>query len=317
MSEHLFVSSSFQKQLDGVSLVGQGGSVQERLTKQSIPGFYTDDLNVPDKTFQQLINEGYLYLNGGGIKLSSKGQNLEGALVVSSDVTSVPAEALARSNFTELILPDSITLIRDAAFFAMPKLKRLVFPSSVVLRYEEGGGIVSNCRYLEEVEMPSTISNSVMSGSYGAYGGYSHIEEDYETYTGNGPYIPQVMFSGCLKLKSIVIPEGIKLIDSRAFSCCYSLQSVTLPQSLIEIKSEAFAANPRDLRDFVGYITQEEVQLQNVVIPGNVRYVSGDAFIGWKHVTVVDENHLRYYTGLGESGKNMPSAPPFGADSYD
>ncbi len=52
--------------------------------------------------------------------------------------------------------------------------------------------------------------------------------------------IPLGIFSGCSKLKSFVIPEGIKVIDNSAFYNCAAIESITLPDSLEAINDYAF-----------------------------------------------------------------------------
>ena len=48
-------------------------------------------------------------------------------------------------------------------------------------------------------------------------------------------------FSGCTALKSVTLPEGVKVIENTAFSHCTSLESITIPMSLTEIERYAFS----------------------------------------------------------------------------
>ena len=48
-------------------------------------------------------------------------------------------------------------------------------------------------------------------------------------------------FYGCTTLKSIVIPDGVSVIENSAFSGCSSLTSVKLPASVVKIEAEAFS----------------------------------------------------------------------------
>ena len=47
-------------------------------------------------------------------------------------------------------------------------------------------------------------------------------------------------FSGCSSLTEVTIPEGVTVIDSRAFYGCTALESVTIPESVTEIGSYVF-----------------------------------------------------------------------------
>ena len=48
-----------------------------------------------------------------------------------------------------------------------------------------------------------------------------------------------MLFAVCDKLKSVIIPEGIKTIDSNVFYECNNLEMIVLPSSVIEIKELA------------------------------------------------------------------------------
>ena len=69
-------------------------------------------------------------------------------------------------------------------------------------------------------------------------------------------------FYGC-PIKSILLPESIREIGSRAFYSCKQLQSITLPSSLEFIDSEAFS---------------HCIQLQSISIPSNVNSIAWGCF---------------------------------------
>lgn len=52
--------------------------------------------------------------------------------------------------------------------------------------------------------------------------------------------IPSSIFSGCIALKSVTIPEGVTSIGAYAFNNCRSLSSLTIPASVTSIGSKAF-----------------------------------------------------------------------------
>lgn len=52
--------------------------------------------------------------------------------------------------------------------------------------------------------------------------------------------IPSSIFSGCIALKSVTIPEGVTSIGAYAFNNCRSLSSLTIPASVTSIGNKAF-----------------------------------------------------------------------------
>ena len=66
-----------------------------------------------------------------------------------------------------------------------------------------------------------------------------------------------------LKVKSIVIPEGIETIGKSAFSVCYALEKITLPNSLKTIEASAFDTC---------------FSLKTINIPDNITSIPSDLF---------------------------------------
>ncbi len=61
------------------------------------------------------------------------------------------------------------------------------------------------------------------------------------TYNGKPvKYIGENAFSGCEKLTSVTIPEGIEEIESYAFSGCEKLEHISIPNSITSIDFNAF-----------------------------------------------------------------------------
>lgn len=88
------------------------------------------------------------------------------------------------------------------------------------------------------------------------------------TYNGkNYPvtFIDEGAFLSCTGLKSVVMPNTIKMIQKRAFNGCSSLTSLTLPDGLVTIGSQAFD-------DCTG--------LTSLIIPSSVNYIDDWAFRG-------------------------------------
>lgn len=73
------------------------------------------------------------------------------------------------------------------------------------------------------------------------------------------------MFENCYGLKTIVIPEGIESINTKAFMHCSSLEEITLPSTVKYIYSEAFA-----------FCTS----LKKIVLPEGLISIDDKAFVG-------------------------------------
>lgn len=72
-------------------------------------------------------------------------------------------------------------------------------------------------------------------------------------------------FRGCYNLKTISLPNGLKSIGERAFAKCDKLQSISIPKSVESIGKEAF---------------DECVELSDICLPDEVKNIEENAFKG-------------------------------------
>ena len=79
-------------------------------------------------------------------------------------------------------------------------------------------------------------------------------------------------------LKNVIIPYGVKYINSTAFGLCLNFKSVVIPNTVTRIEDSTFAASDR---------------LSAVVIPSNVEYIDETAF---------ESSRLQFMTIYGISG---------------
>lgn len=106
-----------------------------------------------------------------------------------------------------LVIPDSVTSIGDRAFARCYKLLGVELGSSVQSIPDEA---FLMCSKLSSITIGSAES------------------------------IGKDAFSGCLVLKSVKLPENLRVINSGAFRDCISLGSIALPDSVEKISAEAF-----------------------------------------------------------------------------
>jgi hypothetical protein len=141
--------------------------------------------------------------NGGAITIPS---NLGGNTVIA-----IGENAFNNYNghlVTSVIIPSSVAVIEDFAFFY--------------------------CRALTSVTIGSGV-NSIGSFTFGSCASLTHVDiPDSVTTIGGAAFIY------CTNLTSVTIGSGVYLIDSSAFSECWSLTHVEIPDSVTTIGDNAF-----------------------------------------------------------------------------
>ena len=153
------------------------------------------------------------------------------------------------------------TSIGDMSFENCTKLSSIVLPNTLV---ELGTYVFSGCTLLNNIKMPSNpieITNTFIYGS-GYYNDAKNWENgilyvDNYLITTNNDLLNQESINvkeGTIviainaftnngkNLKSIVLPEGLKIIGSSAFSSLSSLSKINIPSSVISIGNNAFGS---------------------------------------------------------------------------
>lgn len=141
------------------------------------------------------------------------------------------------SSLTSIVIPDSVTTIREFAFSGCISLQYNQYgnakylgnnkhPYQFLIEAENeyiractihestkviGNRAFYNCSWLTSVVIPKGITN-----------------------------IAKEAFYNCSSLKSVVISEGVTDIGEEAFSNCYALESIVIPASIMSIEQGAF-----------------------------------------------------------------------------
>ena len=114
---------------------------------------------------------------------------------------------------TKFVIPESVTKIGEHAFAFCDMLEKIIFPDN--LETLPLGGAVENCPALKKIHLPE------------------HLKE-----------IPECFAGDCTGLEEIIIPESVTRIHALAFNCCENLKSVKLPSGLTYIGNGAFSGCP-------------------------------------------------------------------------
>ena len=153
-----------------------------------------------------------------------------------------------------LVMPNSVTRIRDYVFCGWCGLTNVTLPDAVT---SIGRYAFYNCNGLTSVTIPDSVTS-----------------------------IGSSAFSGCSGLTSVTIPDSVTSIGSSAFSGCSGLRSVYITDLVrwCEIVFVSSDANPLHYADKL-YINGIEVTA--LTIPNSVTSIGNYAFYGWGGLTRV------------------------------
>lgn len=151
---------------------------------------------------------------------------------------------------SKVSLPKNLKKVESGAFRNCPKLKALSFPQGVTnlgANSFAGTGITS-------ITLPRTISTIYWDTfSYCSELEEFNAEEGISIFGGisDCPKVTSVKipssvtticgFDNCIGLKSIDLPEGLKIIGSHSFMGCVNLESIIIPSTITLIDRAAFS----------------------------------------------------------------------------
>ena len=181
---------------------------------------------------------------------------------------------------TELVIPDSVTEIREEAFSGCSSLTNITIPSSVT---SIGHGAFQGCSSLTSV----TIGNSV-----------TEIRED--------------AFSGCRSLTSITIPDSVTTIETDVFNGCCSLKEfkgkfASADNRCLVIDGVLKAFAPKDLTEYTIPDSVTEIGnrafagcsgLTSITVPNSVTKIGDYAFDECTGELIIDSKIIETYTSI-------------------
>lgn len=179
-----------------------------------------------------------------------------GAVTIPSGIASISPGAFKGAQFTEITIPDTITVIPENAFTEAKSLKKVNLPAGIT---SIGANAFKDCVSLEEIELGDLITSigneaflgcvklkgvnlgkSLTSVGTGAFKGCTALE-DIALFGAKGFILGTSAFEGCSSLVGIDT-TGSKLttIDTTAFKGCVGLTSAKLVGNLTTVNSKAF-----------------------------------------------------------------------------
>jgi len=186
--------------------------------------------------------------------------------------------AFKNSNLSEILLPDTVTIIRDQAFFGCSQLKRMNIPRSLTvfeLEHSPFPSSFSDLRgeSLHYLNRNGSLYNSDMSELLLCY-----KDRETEEVPQTVKRVAQQAFINRLNLKEIILPDGLETIGDAVFMGCVALTTLTIPQTVTAVgKRLCWGCH----------------SLQEIVLPHSIKEVPPFAFFSCDLRKVVLANGVR------------------------
>lgn len=213
---------------------------------------------------------------------------------IPAEINGLPVKTIGEYAFTScdslknIVIPDSVTEIKDEAFYNCTNLTSMSLPDSInsigcwVFDYT---GIFNNLNNWENGIL--YIGHYLIAANIEITGEYI-VKDGTRCIAGNA-------FANC-DLTSIIIPDSVINIGTGTFQQCSNLVSVVLPSNLTHIGTMAFVSC-ESLTDIIipDSVTQIDesafsdcYSLAKINIPNGVKSIGEDAFISCESLTNVN-----------------------------
>ena len=147
------------------------------------------------------------------------------------------------SSLTEVVIPDGVRIIEDSTFEGAYNLTNVVFPKNLV---EIGCSAFLGCTKLTVVELPSKLKKLGARAFYNTSISSCEIPSGVET-------LRNETFYNSSSLKTVVLNEGLEVIESNAFGNCSLDGHVRIPSTVSVIQDHAFIYNQKlSAAEFLG-----------------------------------------------------------------
>ena len=195
---------------------------------------FSKDITYGEKVFAECPNLSTVTIDNGVTAIPagtfSNCAKLE-TVTLPDTLTSIGENAFASSGLTAIAIPAGVENIPGNAFNYCSSLEQVTLNEGLV---SIGSRAFEFCTSLQSISIPSTVT------SYGnrafACSGLTSITLTLNDTSGNA----ESLFSGCNKLKTVVINGNLTTVADGLFYDCSSLTSITLPDTITAIGSMAF-----------------------------------------------------------------------------
>ncbi len=158
-------------------------------------------------------------------------------------VTIIGSKAFQFKFMREVVIPDTVTEIKNGAFLECDLLSSVTLSKSLKKMDAYAFGY---CDSLESIEIPKSLEETYTAYYYDYYYGYCYgvfrgcSSLKNVSFENGTTKIVKGLFTACTGLRSVNIPDTVTVIENDAFTDCVNLKNVKLSENLVTIGSKAF-----------------------------------------------------------------------------
>ena len=211
--------------------------------------------------YEEINGVTYTYAAAGNVAaitglMSDPGETLTvPSKIAGYTVVGIGETAFAQGEFTEIVLPDTLTTIGNKAFYMCRKLEKINLPETVSVI---GDYAFYYCDQLKTLKIPDGITE-----------------------------ISEYMLYACLGLESLTLPDTLEEICDYGLYACESLKTIDIPDSVFGIANYAMydciglteLTLPKSLRALGAYSLYKCLNLKTIKIPAEVTSVGEGSFL--------------------------------------
>lgn len=193
--------------------------------------------------------------------------------------------AFKNCTLTEIRLPDSVTVIRDQAFFGCSQLRKMNIPRKLAVFELEHSPFPSSFSELYGSSEHFTTEDGILYNSDRTEALLCFSNRDKIILPSTVRIIAQQAFANRQYMKTILLPDGLESLGEGAFMGCVGLTSVAIPQSVNSIGKRCFwgchslneAFLPQGIKEIQSF-SFFSCDLRSVTLPDGLKKVGEHAF---------------------------------------
>ena len=183
-------------------------------------------------------------------------------------VSAIGNNAFSGSPIVSIVIPNTITIIGEYAFYECEELLSVAIPDSVL---EIGDHAFSSCLTLSAITLGCNVKK-IENRAFSACWALTEI-----TIPNSVAFIGEYAFGNCYSLESVTLGNSLTLISDRMFYMCSALKTLHIPDNITAIGQEAFRGSsltqitmPKSIASIGNWAFVECELLKTITFSGNI-----------------------------------------------